>query len=100
MIKRGNDMRLSVKTLHMCRVRKYAWKHDLKGHYSIQALLPRFVDHPHPAASDLIENFVIANGGVGFRKDVAPGSRRQFGISRAPRLAGGTAHKAARGTIW
>jgi hypothetical protein len=34
-------------------------QHHLQRHHAVEAFLPRLVDHSHPAAPDLFQDFVI-----------------------------------------
>ena len=38
-------------------------EHHLQGDEPVELLLPRLVDHPHPAAAELAEDFVAADMG-------------------------------------
>lgn len=54
--------RLRPEALHLVGVRRRAEREQLDRHDAVQADLSRLVHHPHPAPTDLFEQFVVAEG--------------------------------------
>ena len=66
MVQARRGFGLGVKPSHFSFAGELPGQHHFHRHNAVQAHLPRFIDHPHAAAVDLLQQFVVAepHGGL------------------------------------